>query len=99
MASFICNILGESYFVDKEAYGFQAAMRVKKEKSIPGAIEFNAKPIQRFITVDGKYIDLEDGDKNDTRPIMIAEFDAKEGKIISYAKEFGLNDPNKLYPV
>ncbi len=96
MASFICTTEKKSFFVNNEAYGFKAAMRVAN--LVPKDTKIYSKPINRFITIYGEYIDLEGGDINDRRPIQITEKDA-DGNTVVYAKEFGLKDANKLYAI
>ncbi len=93
MAGFICTAENKSYFVGGEAYGFMAARKIAGH--FPEGTNIIAKPIKRFITIYGEYIDLEGGNINDKRPIQITEL--VNGRMVSHAREFGLSDHRKLY--
>ena len=96
MAVFICKTKEKSYLVDHNAYGWQAIIECCEKLKL-SVHEVSAKPINRFVTIYGEYIDLDGGDITDKRPIMFSK--RENGKIISYAKEYGLDDDVIVYPI
>ncbi len=95
MAGFLCSVNGQSYFVDRKAYEFQAANTIADR--FPEGTKIKIQPIRRFVTIYKEYIDLEDGDKGDDRPVQISEY--INGEIVSYVKEHGFSDKKRLYAI